>query len=79
MSDELAQTDPVACKNILRKNIQKQMKFYTVWSSWISGGFLARIRFLLTSFRWQDIRWMLPRIFGIEVFIKVKLLIVKFR
>ena len=79
ISDELAQVDPGAYKNILIKNIQKQMHFYAIWGSWIGGGFLTRMRFLLTSFRWQDIRWMLPRVFGIGVFIKIKLLLGKHR
>lgn len=79
ISDELAQVNPAAYENILKKNIQKQMKFYAVCGSWIGDGFLARMRFLLTSFRWQDIRWMLPRVFGIGVFIKIKLLLGKHR
>lgn len=79
ISEQLAKFDSVAQQKILIENIKKQMKFYIIWGSWIDSGFLVRMWFLLTSFRWQDIRWMLPRIFGIEVFVKIKLLISKLR
>jgi glycosyltransferase involved in cell wall biosynthesis len=78
-SDELARVDPNAYKSILIGNINRQTKFYIIWGSWIDAGFLVRMRFLLTSLRGQDIRWMLPRIFGVEVFVKIKLLILKLR
>lgn len=79
ISDQLEKFDPVAHKKIIIANIKKQTRFYVIWGSWIDSGFLVRVRFLLTSFRGQDIRWMLPRIFGIEAFIKIKLLISKLR
>lgn len=79
ISDELRQINPAAYENILINNIQKQMKFYVMWGNWMSVGLAVRLRFLLTSFRWHDFRWMLPRIFGIEVFVKIKLMINKFR
>ena len=79
ISDQLTEFNSFSHKKILIKNIKKQTKFYIIWGSWIDAGFLVRMRFLLTSFRGQDIRWMLPRVFGIDAFIKIKLLINKFR
>ena len=79
ISDELAKVDPDSYRNIIVDNIKKQMKFYVIRGSWISTGFSARMKFLFSSFRWQDIRWMLPRIFGIEFFIKLKLLIARLK
>ena len=79
IADELSQTAPNACTKILNPNIQKQLNFYTVSHDWMDAGFTTRVWFLLTSFRWRDVRWMLPRAFGIDVFVNIKLLIVRIR
>ena len=64
---------------IVERAIKKQLNFYVICSKWIDYGFLRRVSFLMTSWRWRDMRWMLPRVFGIKVYIFIKLIILGIR
>lgn len=52
--------------------IESDLRFYEMFSHWTEKNFFGRLLFLVQSRRWKDIRWILPRLFGLEVFAYMK-------
>jgi len=57
---------------VRREKIEADLRFNKMRSMWMETSFIKRLCFLIGSGRRSDIRWMLPRIFGIAAFAKAK-------
>ena len=66
-------------ENQIRYNLRYNLKFNSMVIEWVDAGFISRLQFLLGSFRWVDIKWISPRLFGLSFFIKTKVFFNKLR
>jgi len=77
--EDLKVSRPILIDKILKSEIENQIKYNLMVAGWVDAGFIGRLQFLLSSCRLDGIKWILPRLFGLSFFIRVKVFLNKFR